>query len=127
MLMQIGRRIYFDAITGNVLVDTGERQGFVTPTTPEQDIATYTALTERNPDSFAYIDLEYGQYMQDFAACNGYRINPETQQIEFSYPDPNEPEPQEPVYRAPLSEQIEAQSDAIAELSLMLSMMMGGE
>jgi len=124
MLMQIGRRIYFDAITGNVLVDTGERQGFVTPTTPEQDIATYTALTERNPDSFAYIDLEYGQYMQDFAACNGYRINPETQQIEFSYPDPNEPEPQEPVYMEPLSEQVEAQSDAIAELSTMIALLM---
>ena len=122
--MQIGRRIYYDTTTGNVLVDTGEREGFVVPTAPEQDIAAYSALSERNSDSFAYINLAYGQYAQDFAECNGYRVNPETRQLEFSYPDPNEPEPQEPVYMEPLSEQVEAQSDAIAELSTMIALLM---
>lgn len=104
--MQIGRRIYYDNTTGNVLVDTGERQGSVKPTTIERDIAVYTALSERNRETFDYIELEYGQYAQDFMECNGYRINVDDKTIEFSYPDDNE-EPIEPVYQAPLSEQVE--------------------
>src|SRR5690625_5024842 len=105
--MKIGRRIYYDLGTGNVLVNTGERQGFVKKTTPEQDIENYKALSERNRDTFDYIELEYGQYSRDFAECDGYRVNPETKELEFSYPDPNEDEPQEPEYQEPLSVQVE--------------------
>jgi len=105
--MKIGRKIYFDAQTGNVLINTGQRQANVIPTTVEQDVAVYTVLSERNRESFDYIELEYGQYAQDFVECKGYRINPDTKQIEFSYPDPNEVEPSEPVYQVPLSEEVE--------------------
>ena len=121
--MQIGRRVYFDVITGNVIADTGERQGNVIPTTIEQDVAVYTVLSERNRDTFDVLELEFGQYAQDFAECNGYRVNPDTKQIEFSYPDPNEIEPSEPVYQAPLSEEVDRlkqedlnNKEAIAEL-----------
>lgn len=128
-MRQIGRKIYFEIATGNVLVDTGERQGSVVPTTIEQDIQTYKTLSELNRDTFDVIELEYGQYAQDFAECNGYRVNPETKELEFSYPDPNEEEPQEPVYQEPLSEQvnklerkIEIQNQAIAEMTLLMTM-----
>ena len=104
--MKIGRKIYHDIATGNVIIDTGERQGSVIPTTIEQDIQTYKALSERNRETFDYIELEYGQYAQDFAECNGYKVNPETKELEFSYPNPNEEEPQEPAYQAPLSEEV---------------------
>lgn len=123
--MKIGARIYYEIETGNVIVNTGERQGSVVPTTVEQDIQTYKALSERNRDTFDYIELEYGQYAQDFAICNGYRVNPETREIEFSYPDPNEPESQEPVYRKPLSEEVAETKQAIAELTILLSQMGG--
>lgn len=104
--MKIGRRIFFDKSNGDNIIDTGERRGFVSPTSIEQDISTFTALSERNRETFDYIELEYGQYAQDFAECNGYRINVDDKTIEFSYPDDNE-EPIEPVYQAPLSEQVE--------------------
>lgn len=103
--MQIGRRIYYDNATGNILIDTGERQGSVRPTTVEQDITVYTALSERNRDTFDYIELEFGQYAQDFAESNRCRVNPETKILEFSYPDPNEPEAEQP-YQVPLSEEV---------------------
>jgi hypothetical protein len=103
--MNIGRRIYYDQSTGNVIVDTGERCGNVIETTIEQDFQAYRALSECNPETVGVLQLEYGQYAQDFAACNGYRVNPETREIEFSYPDPNEPEAP-PVYRKPLSEEV---------------------
>lgn len=105
--MKIGRKIYYDKATGDILVDIGERQGSVISTSEEQDIQNYKALSERNRETFDVIELEYGQYRQDFAECNGYRINPETKVLEFSYPDPNEEEPQEPVYQKPLSEEVE--------------------
>jgi len=107
--MQIGRRIYYDIVTGNVLVDTEERQGSVRPTTVEQDIQTYYALHSRVRESYNYIELEFGRYAQDFAECNGYRIEPTTRQIEFSYPDDGidgPSKPSEPVYQKPLSEQV---------------------
>ncbi len=104
--MQIGRRIYYDKFTGEVLVDTGEREGDVIETTVEQDILTFKTLTERNIESFDSVQLEYGQHSQDFRECNGYRVNPETKELEFSYPDVGETEPQEPVYRKPLSEEV---------------------
>lgn len=114
--MQIGRRIYYDIETGNVLTDTGERQGFVKPTTVEQDIATYSVLSERNRETFDYIELEFGELRQDFMECDGYRVNPDTQELEFSYPDPDAEPPVEPVYEPPLSQrmaELEATIDAL--------------
>lgn len=124
-MRRLGRKIYYDIPTGNVILDTGERQGSVVPTTVEQDVQTYKALSERNRETFDYIELEYGQYARDFAECNGYKVNPETKELEFSYPDPNEPE-EEPIYQKPLSEQInelEGKTDqAIMELTMILAM-----
>lgn len=103
--MQIGIKLYYELITGNVIINTGERSGGVVETTLEQDFAAYTALSERNPETVGCLQLEYGQYAEDFAQCNGYRVDPVTKQVLFSYPDPTEPE--QPVYRPPLTEQVE--------------------
>ena len=120
-LMKIGRKIYYCKVTGDVIVDTGERAGNVRETTTEEDFQAYKALSERNPETVGMIQLEYGQYSQDFMECNGYRVNPETQQIEFSYPDPNDLEPQEPIYQKPLSEEIADLKQAIAELTMLIA------
>lgn len=121
--MKIGRKIYYDLSTGNVIIDTGERQGSVIPTTIDQDIETYKALSERNRDTFDVLELPYGAYSQDFAECNGYRVNPETKELEFSYPDPNNPEePQEPQFIKPLSTQIAENTVYSLDLDLRLTM-----
>lgn len=103
----IGRRLYYDVNTGHILIEVGERKGYVVETTVEQDIQTFKVLSARVRESFDYIQLEYGQYAQDFAESNGYRVNPATKELEFSYPDPNDEEPQEPVYQLPLSKEVE--------------------
>ena len=110
--MEIGRRIYFELDTGNVILDTGERQDSVTTTTVERDIESYKVLIERNRDTFDYIELDYGQFSQDFSESNGYRINLETKEIEFSYPDPNETIAP-PIFRKPLSEEVKELGIAI--------------
>ncbi|WP_422388003.1 hypothetical protein [Brevibacillus borstelensis] len=112
--MQIGRKIYYEKSTGNVIVNTGERSGAVRETTVDEDFASYAALAERVRDTVDYIQLEYGQYAQDFAECNGYRVNPETRTLEFSYPDPNQPE-EPPVYRKSLAEENAALRHQLAD------------
>ncbi|XID92492.1 hypothetical protein ACF3MZ_29190 [Paenibacillaceae bacterium WGS1546] len=105
--MQIGRRIYYEIATGNIIQNTGERSGNVVETTIEQDFATYSALAGRVPSTVGCMQLEYGEYAQDFAECNGYRVDVsgETPSLLFSYPDPEAPE-EPPVYRKPLSEEV---------------------
>lgn len=106
-MKRIGRKIFYEIATGNVLIDTGERQGFVKETTVDQDVMAYKELYSRVRESFSVIELPFGAYVKDFAECDGYRINIETKQLEFSYPDPNNPEPTEPVFQKPLSEEVQ--------------------
>ena len=104
--INVGKRIYYDKVMGEVILNTGDKQGVVIPMTVEQEIASYNALSERNRETFDVLELEYKQYAQDFSEANGYRVNPDTKQIEFSYPDPNEVEPSEPIYQEPLSVEV---------------------
>lgn len=78
--MQIGAKIYWDKLTGNVILNTGERSGDVIETTREQDFATYVVLSERVPESVGLIQLEYGQHRDKFAQYT-YRIDPSTEAI----------------------------------------------
>lgn len=104
--MNIGKRIYYDTLSGNVLVDTGERSGSVIELTVEQEIQIYNILAERRRDTFDVVHLEYGQYREDFQICSGYRVDLATKQLQFTYPDPNQPDTPTP-YQAPLSERVE--------------------
>jgi isopropylmalate/homocitrate/citramalate synthase len=83
--VKVGRRIYYDLITGNIIIDTGERQGFVVPTTIEQDIQIFKALSDRNSETFDVIELGYGAFRSEFRQATSYRVNPTTKEIEFNY------------------------------------------
>lgn len=120
--MQIGRKIYYDLETGNIIIDTGERSGSVVETTVEQDFVTYAALAERVPSTVGCLQLDYGEFAQEFAECNGYwvDVSSETPSLLFSYPNPEQPE--EPfVYRKPLSEQVQEQEQRLADVELALA------
>jgi hypothetical protein len=64
--MQIGRKIYYEKATGNVILETGERMGDVVETTTEQDFAMYTALQQYVPGQVGVVRLEYGQDSEKF-------------------------------------------------------------
>lgn len=104
--MEIGRRIYYDKQTVNILIDTGERSGSVVPTTIEQDITSYTLLSERNRESFDVLELPFGAYREEFTTCTAYRVNPDTKKLEFSH-TPADPEVP-PVFDVPLTDQVAA-------------------
>lgn len=121
--MEIGRKLYYDLATGDIVQDTGERGGSVIETTLEQDFAAYKALNERVPETVGMLQLDYGQYAEDFAQASGYRVNVETGELDFSYPDPNEdPEqPQEPIYQVPLSAQVAVIATELSSAQLALT------
>ena len=129
--MNIGRRIYYELATGNVILDTGERSGYVVPTTIDQDFENYAVLSLWNRESVGVLELEYGQFAADFASCNGFRVDVsgETPRLVFSYPDPQNPEAP-PVYQKPLSEQIaelrEENLTAFEAIAELYEMMLGG-
>lgn len=103
----IKRKIYFDNRNGNVIVHIPEQTntfGFV-DTSIDEDFDSLQSLKDRDRNTIDVLIFEYGQYAQDFAECNGYRVNPDTKELEFSYPEPNEPTAP-PVYQKALSEQI---------------------
>lgn len=102
-MQQIGRRIFYEKNTGNVVLDTGEKFGSVVATTIAQDYENYAVL--RGRENLGTIDLEYGEFTQDFAEANGVRVSLETGQLEFNYPDTNDPEAP-PIFETPLSTEV---------------------
>jgi hypothetical protein len=112
--MKIGRRIYYDKAAGSLIQDTGERSGDVIETTVEQDFLTFRALAERMPNIVDMIQLEYGQYAQDFIEGRLERIDLDTLEPLFSYPDQEQPsEPTPP--QQPLTLQVASLKAELAE------------
>ena len=92
----IGKRIYYLKVDGRVVLDTGEAEGWVNPTTTEQDWEIYSELSKYNKSEVDFIELQFGEFKTEFAECTSYRVNVETKQLEFDY-TPIPPSPEVPV------------------------------
>jgi len=96
--MSIGRKVYYELATGDVILTTLEKASeTATNTTKEQDFEIYDVLQARNPDTVGVIQLEFGQYQSEFQTAKSYKVNLETNELVFEYP----------TYEPPLTEQIE--------------------
>ncbi len=113
----IGKRIYYLKVDGRVILDTGEAEGWVNPTTSEQDWEIYSELSKYNKSEVDYIELKWGEFKTEFAECTSYRVNIETKQIEFDYtPVPDPPDvPHTPTVHERLDalEQVNAEQDML--------------
>lgn len=85
--MQIGRKIYYELSTGNVIQDTGEREGSVVETTTEQDFAIYLPLVGLDASTVGCLELDYGTNTDKFLNCTSFKVNTETNTIEFTMPE----------------------------------------
>jgi hypothetical protein len=88
--MQVGRRIFFDKITGDVILVKEEIQNAESIPSVEQDMNFFIVLRERNSDSYDYIDLDFGAYAQEFSDQKEFHVDPKTKVIEFSHFNQNE-------------------------------------
>lgn len=81
----LGKRIYFLKVDGRVVLDTGEAEGWVNPTTTEDDWRIYSELQKYNKSEVDFIDLEFGEYKTEFAEMTSYKIDIATRKPIFDY------------------------------------------
>ena len=93
MIKQIGTKIYYCLLSGNLIKIIGDMQGYVKETTFDEDIEIYTELKERDKDTIGLLQFEYGEYPKLSQGSTGVIVNLETKELIFSY----EELPQEPV------------------------------
>ena len=93
MIKQIGTKIYYCLLTGNIIKIIGDMQGYVKESTFDEDIEIYTELKERDKKNIGFIQFEYGEYPRLSKSATGVMVNLETKELVFSY----EELPQEPI------------------------------
>lgn len=91
-MKQIGTKIYYCLLTGNVIKIIGDCQGYVRETTFDEDYEIYTELKERNRGSIGLLTFEYGEYPKLSKGSTGVMVNLKTKELIFSYEElPQEP------------------------------------
>ena len=121
--MKTGRRIYYDKKSGEVLYDSGESIGSVTQLSVEDEISNIKALSERNRETFDFIQMEYEELARDFKEATSYKVDVESKEIVFNFENPSEV----PVYRESLTKEVKRLEDTVTELDeLLLEMLYEG-
>ena len=92
MIKQLGTKIYYCLLTGNVIKIIGDMMGYVKETTFDEDIEIYTELKERDIESIGLLQFEYGEYPKLSKNATGIMVDLETKELIFSYDElPQEP------------------------------------
>lgn len=95
MIKQIGTKIYYCLLTGNVIKIIGDMQGYVKETTFDEDYEIYSELKEREKSSIGLLTFNYGEYPKLSKGSTGVMVNLETKELIFSYEElptlPQEP------------------------------------
>ena len=105
MIKQIGTKIYYCLLTGNVIKIIGDVMGYVKETSFDEDIEIYTELKERGKDSIGLLQFEYGEYPKLSKNSTGVMVDLETKELIFSYEELPTP-PQEPTEIEVIQEKI---------------------
>ena len=121
MIKQIGTKIYYCLLTGNIIQVIGDCQGYVRETTFDEDYEIYTELKERDKSSIGLLTFEFGEYPKLSKGSTGVMVNLETKELIFSYEELPTP-PQEPTEIEIIQEKIsilEAENETLKqELSI---------
>ena len=115
----LGKRIYYLKVDGRVILDTGEAEGWVNPTTSEDDWRIYTELSKYTKESLDYIQLKYDEFKTEFAECTSYKVNVDTKTLEFDYTP--KPEPPDVPHTPTVHERLDALEKTNEEQDLLIS------
>lgn len=119
----LGKRIYYLKVDGRVILDTGEAEGWVNPTTTEDDWRIYSELQKYNKNEVDYIELQFGEFRTEFSECTSYRVNVETKTLEFDYTPI--PEPPDVPHTPTVHERLDALEQVNAEQDMLIMEMSG--
>ncbi|MHB1651382.1 MAG: Ig-like domain-containing protein [Desulfitobacteriaceae bacterium] len=79
--MKIGRKIYYELATGNIILDAGERQGAVIETPQSEDFAIYPQFIGKDPSAIDFIQLLYGERSAEFINLGSMHVDPVTKAL----------------------------------------------
>ena len=120
MIKQIGTKIYYCTLSGNVIKIIGDMQGYVKETTFNEDIEIYTELKERDISTIGLIKLNYGEYPSLSKGSTGVSINLKTKWLNFTY-DELAQEPIEPTEIELMQDKINQLEEEISTLKSSIS------
>ena len=84
----IGRKIYYELLTGDIVLTIPEKSHEnAIQTTTEQDIQLYDVLQYRDISTLGIIQLQYGEMRTEFEKSKSVKIDLNTNQLVFSYPE----------------------------------------
>ena len=117
MIKQIGTKIYYCLLTGNVIKIVGDCQGYVRETTFDEDYEIYSELKEREKSSIGLLTFKYGEYPKLSQGSTGVMVDLETKELIFSYEE-LPAEPIEPTWEEQMESKIsilEAENESLKE------------
>ena len=120
MIKQIGTKLYYCILTGNIIKIIGDMQGYVKETTFDEDYEIYSELKERNKSSIGLLTFEFGEYPKLSKGSTGVMVNLETKELIFSYEELPQI-PQEPTEFELMQEEIKALKEEINILKTSIS------
>lgn len=82
--MQVGKRIYYDCVTGDVISISGEYAGEnVVDKGIDFDFSIYEPLMKRAPETVQVIQLEFGEHEDEFKEGRLIRVDPTSKDLIF--------------------------------------------
>ena len=115
MVKQIGTKVYYCLLTGNVIKIIGDMMGYVKETSFDEDIEIYTELKERDKDAIGLLTFEYGEYPKLSQNATGVMVDLDTKELIFSY-DELPQEPQEPTEFEIMQNEIKALKEELTQI-----------
>ena len=120
MIKQIGTKIYYCLLTGNVIKIIGDMMGYVKETSFNEDIEIYIELKERDINTIGLLQFEYGEYPKLSQNASGVMVDLDTKELIFSYEELPQI-PQEPTEFELMQEEIKALKEEINILKTSIS------
>lgn len=81
----MGKKIYYDKSSGEVLYIAGQIEGDFIPTTTEKDFTIIPALKNKTKEEVDVILTAYGEYDTEFTFATKVKVNLGTLKPEFDY------------------------------------------
>ncbi|WP_026885375.1 hypothetical protein [Clostridium beijerinckii] len=82
---QICSKVYYQIVTGEVLVITTECESTELETTKEQDVNIYNELKDKQISDIDFIKLEYGTLASTLNNSKSYKVNVTAKKLEVIY------------------------------------------
>ena len=120
MIRQLGTKVYYCLLTGNIIKIIGDMQGYVKETTFNEDIEIYAELKERDINTIGLLQFKYGEYPKLSKNASGVMVDLKTKELIFSYEELPQ-ESQEPTEIEIIQNEIKTLREELSQIQMSLA------